>query len=124
MHVVDFDKQKKNWVYFALPRNFPSRPIKLVLQFLIRSVICGLTAFTTKHHIVRAGLETVCYQITDVIEAMRKDAGIHLRKLHVDGKMARNNLLMQLQADISGIPICEFVLFFPFFSLSVMRNES
>lgn len=72
------------------------------------SVICGLTAFTTKNHIIRAALETVCYQITDVIEAMKKDAGIHLTKLHVDGKMARNNLLMQLQADISGIPIREF----------------
>lgn len=47
----------------------------------------------------------MCYQITDVIEAMKKDAGIHLTKLHVDGKMARNNLLLQLQADISGIPI-------------------
>lgn len=72
------------------------------------SVICGLTAFTTKNHIIRAALETVCYQITDVIEAMKKDAGIHLTKLHVDGKMTRNNLLMQLQADISGIPIREF----------------
>lgn len=38
---------------------------------------------------------------------MKKDAGIHLTKLHVDGKMAENNLLLQLQADISGIPICE-----------------
>ncbi|KAG5680113.1 hypothetical protein PVAND_009639 [Polypedilum vanderplanki] len=70
-----------------------------------RGVICGLTAFTTKNHIIRAALETVCYQVTDVIEAMKKDADIHLKKLHVDGKMANNNLLMQLQADISGIPI-------------------
>lgn len=69
-------------------------------------VICGLTAFTNKNHIIRAALETVCYQITDIIEAMKKDAGIHLKKLHVDGKMANNNLLMQLQADISGITIC------------------
>lgn len=73
-------------------------------------VICGLTAFTTKNHIIRAALETVCYQITDVIEAMKKDAGIHLTKLHVDGKMAQNNLLMQLQADISGIPIRKFLI--------------
>lgn len=70
-------------------------------------VICGLTAFTTKNHIIRASLETVCYQVTDIIEAMKKDADIHLTKLHVDGKMAENNLLMQLQADISGIPICK-----------------
>lgn len=41
---------------------------------------------------------------------MKKDAGIHLTKLHVDGKMATNNLLMQLQADISGLPICKFLL--------------
>lgn len=72
------------------------------------SVICGLTAFTTKNHIIRAALESVCFQITDVIEAMKKDTGIHLTKLSTDGKMAQNNLLQQLQADISGIPICEF----------------
>ncbi|CRK92968.1 CLUMA_CG006499, isoform A [Clunio marinus] len=65
-----------------------------------RGVICGLTAFTTKNHIIRAALETVCYQITDIIEAMKKDAGFHLAKLHCDGKMAQNGLLMQLQADI------------------------
>ncbi|CAO1406656.1 unnamed protein product [Diamesa tonsa] len=70
-----------------------------------RGIICGLTAYTNKNHIIRAGLETVCYQITDIIEAMKKDAGISLKKLHVDGKMANNNLLMQLQADISGITI-------------------
>lgn len=81
------------------------------------SVICGLTAFTTKNHIIRAGLETVCYQITDVIEAMKKDAGIHLKKLHVDGKMARNSLLMQLQADISGIPIRKFHISFCLYNL-------
>lgn len=50
----------------------------------------------------------MCYQITDVIEAMKKDAGIHLAKLSTDGKMAQNSLLQQLQADISGIPIREF----------------
>ena len=71
-------------------------------------MICGLTAFTTKNHLIRAALETVCYQITDVIDAMKKDAGIHLTKLSTDGKMAKNNLLQQLQADISGIPIREF----------------
>lgn len=68
-------------------------------------MICGLTAFTTKAHIVRAALETVCYQTYDIIEAMKKDAAIHLTKLSVDGRFSKNNLLMQLQADISGIPI-------------------
>ena len=67
-----------------------------------------MTAFTTKNHIIRASLETVCYQVSDIIEAMKKDADIHLTKLHVDGKMADNNLLMQLQADLSGIPICKY----------------
>lgn len=46
---------------------------------------------------------------------MKKDAGIHLKKLHVDGKMANNNLLMQLQADISGITICKIFVFDVFF---------
>lgn len=71
-----------------------------------RGVICGLTAFTTKNHIIRAGLETICYQNFEIIEAMKKDAGIHLSKLNVDGKMSNNDLLMQIMADISGIPIC------------------
>lgn len=73
-----------------------------------------MTAYTNKNHIIRAGLETVCYQITDIIEAMKKDAGISLKKLHVDGKMAKNNLLMQLQADISGITICKFFVCYGF----------
>lgn len=88
-----------------------AREEKIVCKFLelfYFSVICGLTAFTTKNHIIRAALETVCYQITDVVEAMKKDAGIHLTKLYADGKMAQNNLLMQLQADISGIVTCKF----------------
>lgn len=67
-------------------------------------MICGLTAFTTKNHIIRAALETVCYQVKDIIDAMKKDANINLSKLYVDGKMTENNLLMQLQSDISGIP--------------------
>jgi len=68
-------------------------------------ILCGLTAFTTKKHIIRAALEAVCFQTRDILEAMNKDCGIPLTKLHVDGKMTRNNLLMQLQADISGIPV-------------------
>lgn len=50
--------------------------------------------------------------MTDIVEAMKKDADIHLPKLHVDGKMANNNLLMQLQADITGIPICKSSFFY------------
>ncbi|XP_017785874.1 PREDICTED: glycerol kinase-like isoform X2 [Nicrophorus vespilloides] len=70
-----------------------------------RGIICGLTAYTTKKHIIRAALEAVCFQTRDILEAMNKDCGIPLSKLHVDGKLTTNNLLMQLQADISGIPV-------------------
>ncbi|XP_018579603.1 glycerol kinase [Anoplophora glabripennis] len=70
-----------------------------------RGIICGLTAFSTKQHIIRAALEAVCFQTRDILEAMRKDCGIPLSKLHVDGKMTTNNLLMQLQADIGGTPV-------------------
>ncbi|CAH0545816.1 unnamed protein product [Brassicogethes aeneus] len=70
-----------------------------------RGIICGLTAFSTKKHIVRAALEAVCFQTRDILEAMNKDCGFPLSKLHVDGVMTTNNLLMQLQADISGIPV-------------------
>lgn len=70
-----------------------------------RGILCGLTAFTTKGHIIRAALESVCFQTRDILEAMHKDCGFSLSKLYVDGKMTQNNLLMQLQADISGIPV-------------------
>ncbi|CAG9761774.1 unnamed protein product [Ceutorhynchus assimilis] len=70
-----------------------------------RGIICGLTAFSTKQHIIRAALEAVCFQTRDILEAMNQDCGIPLTKLHVDGIMTTNNLLMQLQADISGIPV-------------------
>ncbi|XP_073965992.1 glycerol kinase 3-like [Choristoneura fumiferana] len=70
-----------------------------------RGIICGLTAFTTKHHIIRAALEAVCFQTRDILEAMNKDCGMPLSKLHVDGNMTSNDLLMQLQADLVGIPV-------------------
>jgi glycerol kinase len=64
-----------------------------------------LTAFSTKQHIIRAALEAICFQTRDILEAMNKDCGIPLTKLNVDGRLTRNDLLMQLQADISGIPV-------------------
>ncbi|XP_045507840.1 glycerol kinase-like isoform X2 [Colias croceus] len=70
-----------------------------------RGIICGLTAFTTKNHIIRAALEAVCFQTRDILEAMNKDCGMPLSKLSVDGKMTSNDLLMQLQADLIGIPV-------------------
>lgn len=70
-----------------------------------RGIICGLTAYTTKQHIVRASLEAVCFQTRDILEAMYKDCGFPLTKLYTDGKMSTNNLLMQLQADLVGTPV-------------------
>lgn len=70
-----------------------------------RGIICGLTAFTTKEHIIRACLEAVCFQTRDILEAMYKDCGFSLTKLKTDGKMSTNNLLMQLQADLCGTPV-------------------
>ncbi|GAB0097837.1 Glycerol kinase [Sergentomyia squamirostris] len=70
-----------------------------------RGIICGLTGFTTKNHIIRAALEAICYQTRDILEAMNKDCGFTPNKLHVDGPLTQNDLLMQLQADLSGIPV-------------------
>lgn len=69
------------------------------------SVICGLTEETSKGQIVRATMEAVCFQTRDILEAMNKDCGIPLSKLLVDGGMTSNNILMQLQADLCGIPV-------------------
>lgn len=71
-------------------------------------IICGLTAFTTRNHIIRAALEAICFQTRDILEAIELDLGMTLRKLNVDGPMTENNLLMQLQADLSGLTVCKF----------------
>lgn len=81
------------------------------LTFSFCSIICGLTQFTTKSHIVRAALEAVCFQTRDILEAMAKDCGHQLTKLQVHGKMTENKLLMQLQADLCGIPVGEYFKF-------------
>jgi glycerol kinase len=70
-----------------------------------RGVIMGITRGTTREHIVRATLESICFQTRDVLEAMRRDSGIALATLRVDGGAVRNNLLMQMQADILGVPV-------------------
>jgi glycerol kinase len=67
-----------------------------------RGAILGLTRFVTRAHLVRATLEAICYQSREVAEAMAADAGVPLQQLKVDGGAARNNFLMQLQADILG----------------------
>ena len=70
-----------------------------------RGAIVGLTRGTTRAHIARAALEAIAFQNRDVLNAMPKDAGISLAELRVDGGAAANDLLMQFQADILGVPV-------------------
>jgi glycerol kinase len=70
-----------------------------------RGTILGLTRGTTRGHIARATLEAIAYQTLDVLEAMRSDSELTLEALRVDGGAARNDLLMQFQADILGVPV-------------------
>ncbi|HEY2951886.1 MAG TPA: glycerol kinase GlpK [Verrucomicrobiae bacterium] len=70
-----------------------------------RGAITGLTRGTTAAHIARAALEGIAFQVMDVLKAMQDDAGILLKELRVDGGAAANNLLMQFQADLLGVPV-------------------
>jgi glycerol kinase len=70
-----------------------------------RGAIVGLTRGTDRRHLARAALEAICYQSRDLLDAMTADAGIHLEALRADGGAAGNNLLMQLQADLLGVPV-------------------
>ena len=70
-----------------------------------RGAIVGLTRYVQKSHIVRATLESICYQTRDVIDAMQKDSGVNLTSLKVDGGAVKNDLLMQMQADILGVEV-------------------
>jgi glycerol kinase len=70
-----------------------------------RGAIIGLTRGSSRAHIARAALESIAYQSADVLEAMQKDAGESLSELRVDGGAAANDLLMQFQADILGVPV-------------------
>ncbi|MGZ5790549.1 MAG: glycerol kinase GlpK, partial [Burkholderiaceae bacterium] len=70
-----------------------------------RGTIIGMTRGSTKAHIVRAALESIAYQTADVLTAMQNDSSIQLRELRVDGGAARNNFLMQFQADILGVQV-------------------
>lgn len=69
-----------------------------------RGIIIGITRATNKYHVIRATLESLAYQTTDVIELMQCATGIKVSSLSVDGGASANNLLMQFQADILGIP--------------------
>jgi glycerol kinase len=70
-----------------------------------RGTIVGLTRGSERAHIVRAALESIAYQTSDVLMAMHNDSGIKLSELRVDGGAARNDFLMQFQSDILGIPV-------------------
>jgi len=70
-----------------------------------RGAIFGLTRDTSKKHIARAALQSMAYQSRDVLDAMAQDAGAALQALRVDGGAAANNLLMQFQSDILGVPV-------------------
>ena len=72
---------------------------------LARGAILGINRGTRKEQIIRAALESIAYQVRDVIETMEKEAKIKVEKLRVDGGAAENNWLMQFQADILGIPV-------------------
>ncbi len=70
-----------------------------------RGVIVGLTRYSDRRHLARAALEAVAFQTVEVVEAVRADAALRLDELRVDGGMVADDLLMQLQADLSGIPV-------------------
>ncbi len=70
-----------------------------------RGTIVGITRGTTKAHIARAALEAVAYQSAELLEAMQKDSGAKLKELRVDGGASNNDLMMQFQADILGVPV-------------------
>ena len=75
-----------------------------------RGAIVGLSRFNTNAHLARATLEAICYQSRDVAEAMEKDSGVHLDVLKVDGGVTANDLCMQLQANILGVPVSKPVV--------------
>lgn len=70
-----------------------------------RGTIVGLTRGVNKYHVIRATLESIAYQVNDVLKAMEADSGIHLSKLKVDGGASANNFLMQAEADLTGAPV-------------------
>ena len=70
-----------------------------------RGVFAGLTRYVNAGHIARATLEATAYQSREVVEAMNADSGVALESLKVDGGMVGNDLLMQFQADLLGVPV-------------------
>lgn len=70
-----------------------------------RGTVVGITRGCTKEHFIRATLESIAYQTSDVLQAMEQDSGIHLKSLKVDGGASANDFLMQFQADIINTPV-------------------
>lgn len=70
-----------------------------------RGTIVGITRGVNKYHIIRATLDSLCYQVNDVLQTMKLDSGIELTALKVDGGASANNYIMQTQADIIGVPV-------------------
>lgn len=70
-----------------------------------RGVIVGMTRFINRGHIARAALEATAFQTREILDAMNKDSGVELKTLKVDGGMVKNQMLMQFQADILGVPV-------------------
>lgn len=70
-----------------------------------RGTLVGLTRGTNRHHIVRAAVEAMAFQVADVLEAMQEDTGTAIPALSVDGGASANNFLMQFQADVLNVPV-------------------
>ena len=70
-----------------------------------RGIIAGLTGFANRRHIARAALEATAYQTREALDAMARDSQTPLQELRVDGGMVVNNMLMQFQSDILGVPV-------------------
>lgn len=70
-----------------------------------RGTICGLTRGSTAAHLARATLEAIALQNADILDCMQADSGVALKELRVDGGATRNDLLMQIQADVLGVPV-------------------
>jgi glycerol kinase len=70
-----------------------------------RGVVVGLSRHSTAAHLVRAALESICFQTRDVLESMEQECGQRFETMKVDGGVTANNLCMQLQADILGVPV-------------------
>jgi len=70
-----------------------------------RGTITGITRGTTAAHFARAALEAIAFQVADILSLMQKDSGVQIKELRVDGGAASNNLLMQFQADLLGVPV-------------------